>query len=145
MLASRHRSLLIALLLFVGFTGFFLGSQTNGKEPVKQRFFELRRYTTAEGKLGDLHKRFRDHTNKLFVEHGMQLVGYWTPADGDGAKNTLVYILAYPSRNARDAAWKGFRNDPAWKKAFGASRKNGPIVTKVVSEFLAPTDYSPIK
>ena len=28
--------------------------------------FELRIYTTNEGKLDDLHTRFRDHTVKLF-------------------------------------------------------------------------------
>ena len=111
----------------------------------KERFFEMRTYTTHEGKLDDLHARFRDHTNRLFKKHGMQLVGYWTPADGDGGKNTLVYMLAYESRDARDKAWKGFINDPVWKKAFKASREDGPIVMKVKSEFLTPTDYSPIK
>ena len=68
----------------------------------KSRFFEIRTYTTHEGKLPDLHKRFREHTNKLFQKQGMELIGYWTPADGDEAENTLVYILAYPSREARE-------------------------------------------
>ena len=60
-------------------------------------------------------------------------------------RRSLVYLLAYPSREARDKSWKGFMNDPAWKKAFKESRANGPIVTKVVNKFLAPTDYSPIR
>lgn len=109
------------------------------------RFFEMRTYICHEGKLDDLHKRFRDHTNRLFVKHGMTLIGYWTPTDGEDAKNTLVYILAYPSREARDKAWKAFINDPDWKKAYQESHKDGPIVKKVISQFLAPTDYSPIK
>ena len=114
-------------------------------ETPKQRFFEMRTYITHDGKLDALHTRFRDHTNKLFVKHGMDLVGYWTPTDGDEAKNTLVYILAYPDRASRDKAWNGFKNDPDWKKAFAESHKDGVIVKKVISQFLTPTDYSPIK
>jgi hypothetical protein len=115
------------------------------------RFFEMRTYIAHEGKLADLHKRFRDHTNRLFQKHGMTLVGYWTPvADAKGeitpeAANTLVYILAYPSREAREKSWKGFMADPDWQAAYKESHKDGPLVAKVISQFLAPTDYSPIK
>ena len=75
----------------------------------------------------------------------MTLIGYWTPAEGPEAKNTLVYILAFPSVEAKEAAWKAFRADPEWKRVFAESRKNGRIVTKVQSQLLVPTDYSPIK
>ncbi|WP_422927197.1 NIPSNAP family protein [Singulisphaera sp. PoT] len=114
--------------------------------PKPQRVFELRTYTTNEGKLEDLHKRFREHTNKLFVKHGMELVGYWTPQDEkDGKKDKLVYILAYPSREAAAASWKAFGSDPEWQKVREESHKNGVIVKHVDSVFLDPTDYSPIK
>lgn len=109
------------------------------------RFFEMRTYYAAEGKLDALNARFRNHTNKLFVKHGMTLVGYWTPTDGPESKNTLVYILAYPSREAREASWKAFAADPDWKAAKEASEKDGKLVDKVEQKFLAPTDYSPIK
>ena len=111
----------------------------------ENRLFELRTYTTHEGKLEALHKRFREHTNKLFVKHGMELVAFWTPVDGDQAKNTLVYVLAYPDRAARDKSWKAFLDDPDWKQAYAESRKDGPIVMKVQNKFLTPTDYSPLK
>jgi hypothetical protein len=109
------------------------------------RVFEIRTYTTHEGKLDDLHARFRDHTNYIFVRHGMTLVGYWTPSDGPESKNTLVYILAYPTMEAREKAWAGFLADPDWKKAFADSKKNGNIVQKVDSKFLNATDYSPLQ
>ncbi len=115
------------------------------KKSERARFFELRTYTTHDGKLPELHQRFSNHTNKLFVKHGMQLVGYWTPTDEEKSKNTLVYMLAYPDRKSRDAAWDAFRNDADWKKAFAESRKNGPLVAKVESQFLSPTHYSPIR
>jgi hypothetical protein len=109
------------------------------------RFYELRIYTTNPGKLEALHARFRDHTNRIFVKHGMELVGYWTPAEGPERENTLIYILAYPSREAREAAWKAFRDDPEWIKAKEESEKDGVLVQKVESKFMNPTDYSPLK
>lgn len=106
------------------------------------RVFEMRTYHTHDGKLEALNQRFRKHTNALFVKHGMTLVGYWVPED---QKETLVYILAYPSKAARETSWKGFMNDPDWKAAFQASRSDGPLVKKVESQFLHATDYSPIQ
>jgi hypothetical protein len=72
-------------------------------------------------------------------------VGYWTPVDGQEAANTLIYVLAYESREARDKAWQAFQNDPDWKKAFEESHKDGPLVKKVESKFMHATDYSPIR
>jgi hypothetical protein len=109
------------------------------------RFFELRTYTAAEGKLEALHARFRDHTNALFVKHGITLIGFWTPADEPRSKNTLIYILAYPDRESREKSWKEFQDDPDWKAAKAESEKNGKLVDHVDSVFMNPTDYSPIK
>jgi hypothetical protein len=102
--------------------------------------YELRRYTTAEGKLPALHKRFREHTLKLFKKHGMTNVIYWTP---ENQPNTLIYLLKHDSVDARNKSFAAFRNDPVWKKAFAESRKDGPIVKKVESTILKLTDYSP--
>lgn len=69
------------------------------------RLFEMRTYHAAPGKLQELHARFRDHTNALFRKHGMTIVGFWVPADKEkDADNTLVYILAHPSREASEKA-----------------------------------------
>src|SRR5437867_3961613 len=78
------------------------------------RLFELRTYYAAPGKLDDLNARFRDHTTKLFEKHGIQNIGYWTPADNK--ENKLVYIIAFPSKEARNSSWKEFGADPEWKK-----------------------------
>ena len=108
--------------------------------------YELRTYIAAPGKLEDLHKRFRDHTLKLFKKHGMEVVGFWGPTDKEkGSENTLVYLMAYPSREARDKAWKAFGADPDWQKARTESEKNGKLTDKVESVILGATDYSPVK
>lgn len=110
------------------------------------RCFEMRTYHAAPGKLEALHARFRDHTNRLFTKHGMTLIGYWVPQDKDkGADNTLVYILAFPSRAARDKSFAEFGKDPEWIAARDESEKNGKLVEKVDSVFLSATDYSPMK
>src|SRR5882672_6914476 len=104
------------------------------------RFFELRTYYAAPGKLDDLLARFRDHTVKLFEKHGMVNIGYWVPLTN--SDNKLIYIMAYPSREAREKSWKEFSNDPDWKTVQKASEANGKLVNKADSVFLSATDYS---
>jgi hypothetical protein len=110
------------------------------------RCFEIRTYYAAPGKLEELHSRFRNHTMKLFKKHGMEVVGFWGPTDKEkGSENTAVYVIAFPSREARDKAWQAFLNDPEWRKAFSESEKNGKLTEKIESVILGATDYSPIK
>lgn len=103
--------------------------------------YELRVYYAPEGKLEALQSRFRDHTLKLFEKHGMTNVGYWVPIENPDRK--LIYLLEYPSKEAREKAWAAFKEDPAWKKAHAESEKDGKLVAKVDSYLLQTTDYSP--
>jgi hypothetical protein len=115
------------------------------------RVFELRTYTTVPGKLPALNERFRNHTMSLFAKHGMTNLIYWTPvASQKNAENTLVYLLAHPSERAGQAAFSAFRADPVWVAAKSESEaKAGGSLTVaengVVSLYLKPTDYSPLK
>jgi NIPSNAP len=110
------------------------------------RTFELRTYYATPGKLEELHARFRNHTIRLFRKHGMTVVGFWAPtAPAVAAADTLVYVLAYPSDQARETAWKGFNTDPEWIAAREASERNGKIVAKVESVMMKATDYSDLK
>ena len=110
------------------------------------RTFELRTYYATPGRLEELHKRFRNHTIRLFKKHGMTIVGFWAPtAPADAAANTLVYVLAYPDEAARETAWKAFNTDPEWIAARDASERNGKIVAKVESVMMKATDYSDLK
>ncbi|MGH9897661.1 MAG: NIPSNAP family protein [Pyrinomonadaceae bacterium] len=111
----------------------------------KGRVFEIRTYTTNEGKLDALHARFRNHTMKLFEKHGITNIGYWSPEDSPLSQNTLIYIIAHPSREAAKKNWDEFMNDPEWKKTHQESEANGKLVSKVDSVFMEATDYSPLK
>jgi hypothetical protein len=109
------------------------------------RVFELRTYTCYDGKLPDLLARFRNHTMRIFKKHNMTNIGYWVPQDSPASQNTLIYILAHPSREAAKKNWDAFRSDPEWQKVQKESEANGKIVSKVESVFMDPTDFSPLK
>ncbi len=112
----------------------------------KPRCFEWRTYTAGPGKLDDLLARFRNHTVKLFEKHGMTNIGYWVPVDEkSGAGTTLTYILAHESQEAGAESFKNFRADPEWVEVKKNSETNGVLATKVVSEYMTPTDFSAIK
>jgi hypothetical protein len=106
--------------------------------------YELRTYTTNEGKLDNLNARFRDHTVRIFKKHGMESVGYWVPTDAEKSKNTLVYVIKHKSRDAAAASWKAFIADPDWKKVAKESQVDGKILAKrPESVYMEATDYSP--
>ena len=107
--------------------------------------YELRTYTTPDGKLEDLKARFKNHTIRIFKNHGMESVGYWVPQDPERSKNTLIYILKHPSREEGLKHWTEFQNDPEWKKVSAESEANGKIVLKVERVWLDPTEFSALK
>jgi hypothetical protein len=118
-----------------GVTGKYIASDS--------RCFELRTYTVraeGPGSIDLLHSRFREHTNRLFVKHGMTIVGFWQP-NNPGMERTLIYILAYKDRAARDAAWKAFQSDPEWVKV----RTEMQVGTQVDAVFMNSTDYGMMK
>ncbi|HEY1911943.1 MAG TPA: NIPSNAP family protein [Vicinamibacterales bacterium] len=148
--SMRTKSLLtivLSTILFVA--GFSAGSlwQSGAVAHAQNgtRIFELRTYTAPEGKLEALKARFRDHTIRIFNNHNMTSIGYWTPADAPNSQNTLIYVLAHPSREDAKKNWAAFQADPEWKKVAADSQVDGPIVTKVESVFMNPTDFSPFK
>jgi len=121
--------------------GLLLASVVSLDAAPDTRVFELRTYHANPGKLDALNTRFRDHTVALFEKHGMTNVGYWVPKEE--GNEVLIYLMAYPNREAREQAWKAFLNDPDWKAAKAESEEDGKLVAKVESQFLQPTAYSP--
>src|SRR6056297_534333 len=122
------------------------GVNTEGAGPdliSESLVYELRTYTTHEGKLDDLHTRFEDHTMALFVKHGMTNIMYWSPRDDKLSENTLIYLLSHQSRGAADKSWDGLVNDEEWQQVYEASRADGPIVERVESVVMTKTPYSP--
>ena len=128
-------------------SGSVLGRGARVEAQMQGRVFELRTYTTMEGRLEALKSRFRDHTTRIFQRHGMKNIGYWVPTDQPKSQNTLIYILQHESREAAKKSWDDFRQDPEWKKVAAESQKDGQILVEngVVSVFMNATDFSSIK
>src|SRR5678816_95044 len=76
------------------------------------RVVEIRTYTAADGK--------RD------------------AADAPLKGNTLIYILAHPSREAATKSWQAFHDDPEWQKVKADSEAHGPLTTKTAPASTAP-------
>ncbi len=133
------------------YAAFSLLPNASAKDAVDTQYksdthvYELRTYHAAEGKMEALHKRFREHSIRLLAKHGITAMGYWTPTDGEGAKNTLIYIISFPNKEEKEKSWAAFRKDPEWIKVKAESEADGPLTTKVESVLLSPTDYSSLK
>ena len=142
---ARFRFVGAALSVFA--TGFLTGQVFDGGDAEAQgrKVFELRTYTSPEGKLNDLLARFRNDTLRIFEKHGMENVGYWVPTDSPASANTLIYILAHDNRDAATKSWAAFREDPEWLAVRDRSQANGRLTTNVQSVFLESTDFSPMK
>jgi hypothetical protein len=109
------------------------------------RLFELRTYSCLPGRFPNIVTRFKDHTIKLFEQHQMENIAYFTSEEKDGAQSKLVYIVAHKNQEAATKSWAEFRTDPIWIAARDASEKDGKIVEKVESVFMKPLSFSKIK
>jgi len=142
---NRRNAGVLCLMLLAAAGGYWYARIGTVQAAVQNRVFEIRTYTAAEGKLNELHARFRDNTLRIFQKHGMTSVAYWSPMDEPLSKNTLIYVLAFPNRDAAKKSWDEFQNDPEWQKVRKESEANGRLVTKAESVFVEPADYSPLK
>lgn len=141
---SGFTILALAVLLGLAFNQFLPGNTTSFAQG-SDKVFELRMYTATPGNLANLQARFRDHTLRIFEKHGMTNVGYWSPTEPDLSENTLIYLLSHESRDAANASWRAFGQDPEWQEVAEASNANGNILAGVERTWMTATDFSPMK
>lgn len=126
-------------------SGAAVAKVIHSTETNKGQLFELRIYTAAPGKMEALHKRFRDHTLRIFAKHGIKSIGYWTASD-EKHQGRLYYIIAYPDQESRDKMLvNGIAKDPEFLRIVAESEKDGKLTTGIESVLLLPADYSPLK
>ena len=143
------KSFVAASLVLVGLFAFAVGLSIGQEKKVNTRVYELRTYTTLPGRLPALHKRFAEHTLKLFEKHGMKNESYWVPTDDERKDTTLIYVISHESEDAAKKSWAAFQADPDWQKARAASEAEdagGKILAKAPEKvFMKLTNYSPGK
>jgi hypothetical protein len=103
--------------------------------------YELRRYDVVAGKLPALLERFGTFTVEKWKQHGIRLVGFWTPLLGEKS-NQVVYMWAWESYEERTRKMGVWRADPERAKVWAESEKNGPLVRRVNNQLMEPTAYS---
>ena len=136
------RSILLAFLALAAIA-MPAAAQDTALDP-RAALYELRIYHAEPGKLDALNARFREHTLELFEKHGMRNVAYWIEQPTDESPDgKVIYVLAFPSREARDASWAAFVADPEWREVAATSEAGGKLVARVDSTFMALADYSP--
>jgi len=137
------------ILAIVGFTFGIIGSgwAIAEQQRAASRVYELRVYKTMPGKRAALANRFRDHTAAMFERAGMTNVGYWNAATGDDAGDTFVYMLAYPSRAARDEMWRELGTFEDFAEIVVAVERDADrrLVDSIDARILEPTPYSALK
>ena len=125
MMSSKWTFVLVSAGMFVA--GFGLRSEMTTSAAQAQganRVFEIRTYTAQPGKFEAMKARFKDHiVPTMFPKYGMTLVGFWTASDAPLSENTLVYVLAHPSREAAKKNWDAFRAGPERAKVWAETEK----------------------
>jgi hypothetical protein len=140
---GRHGITAGALIVAFGIGLWAGGARAQAQRTA--RVLEVRKYAANPGKLDALLQRMREGETKLFEKHGMKGVFYSVAADAPESQNTFIYVLSHESREAAKKSWDDFRNDPSWKSMRDTSEANGPLVGKVESTFVNPTDFSPTR
>lgn len=129
------KTFLTSVLLFFACCGSFA-------QMADTRYYEMRIYYCLPGRLDALIDRFQSNTTRIFEKHGMENIGYWLPVNNE--KNALYYILAYPSKEAREKSWAGFMADPEWKEVAAKSEVSGKILESITSVFMKGADLLPV-
>lgn len=114
-------------------------------KPMPSGVIQLRTYTCFEGKIYDIQRRFKDHTQALFAKQDLRNYPYWVTVEDDGSQSKLVYLLGHRDEAAFDFAFQAFLKDPEWIKARDASEASGKIVEKVDAVMLKTLPISPLK
>ncbi|MEP0712746.1 NIPSNAP family protein [Algoriphagus sp.] len=114
-------------------------------KPQASGVFQMRTYTALDGRLDNLLRRFRDHTQELFEKQGLKNYPYWVTVEKDGSQPKLIYLLGDKDQASFERDFQNFIKDPAWAKARDASEADGKIVEKVDAVFLKTLPFSPMK
>ena len=107
--------------------------------------FEERIYRAKDGRtFAGVNKRFNDHTTRIFAQHGITPVGFWTVEIG-ADQPSLYYLLRFDDLADYDPKWGAFRADPEWQQVRAESEKDGNLLLRIRSTILAPTPFSPMR
>jgi hypothetical protein len=145
-LMSRGWMTLVAVGL-----AFVAGSMTRGRAiqaseaSTQGRVYQLMIYHTVPGQAAALESLFRD-SSKLQGKY-LHVLGYWVPTD-EPWKDTFIYLVAHPSREAAESNWRAFHSNPAFPPYRAAAIpliKHDGDHFQVDEIYMRPSDFSALK
>lgn len=112
------------------------------KADKKDRIYELRSYESATEKIFKNKVQMFNEGDEigLFKRLNFNAVFYSEVIAG-GKMPNLMYMTSFENMSDRDAHWKSFSGDPAWKK-LSAMPEYQHNVSHIDITFLHPTEYS---
>ena len=78
----------------------------------------------------------------IFRDVRLDPVFFGTSLAGDNLPN-LTYMLGYRDMQEREKNWKAFLSHPSWQ-TLKANPRYADTVSKIISVFLKPRDYSQV-
>ena len=83
----------------------------------------------------------------MFERAGMTNVGYFNAVSGDDADDTFIYVLAYPSREAREAMWRELGTFEDFQEVIIAVERDDQrkLVDTIDARIMEPTSYSALR
>ncbi|MYD72114.1 MAG: hypothetical protein F4W89_15435 [Acidobacteria bacterium] len=134
---------LVGFVVGIAGAGWAVAEQQRSASQV----FELRVYKTMPGKRQALADRFRDHTAAMFERAGMTNVGYFNATTGDDVDDTFIYVLGYPSHEARDEMWRELGTYEDFQELIIAVERDEQrkLVDTIDARMMEPTSYSALK
>jgi hypothetical protein len=112
----------------------------------KPRIFEIRQYQSASESAGKKKIEMFNSGGEIdtFKRLGFNPVFFSETIIGLG-RPVLTYMLTYDDMAAHNNLWKTFGSDPEWKKVCTLPEyADSLIVSKIISTFIVPTDFSQI-
>lgn len=112
----------------------------------KSRIFELRRYESSGEVAGKKKIEMFDTAGEIaiFKRVGLTPVFFGESLIGPFRPN-LTYMLTFDDMAEHDRNWKAFGSDPEWKRISSIPEyADAKIVSRIVREFLVPTEFSQI-
>jgi hypothetical protein len=103
---------------------------------------QLRVYEIFERNKAAFHARFRDHAMRIMRKYGFDFVAMWESKTD--RRTEFIYLLRWPDRATKEAAWGQFMSDAEWKEIKRVTNaEHGDLVGEIQDRVLTATAYSP--
>lgn len=97
---------------------------------------ELRIYQVAAGRMADMDAMMSHQCTPVFQRHRIpRPLGAWSASAGPRLP-AYVWILGWPSLEARNAGWAAFGADAQWQQIRRSAHEHGELTVRIDTQFM---------